>query len=342
MNANESSSKERNFYQVLQDLLFDFESDLKEGHVSGLRDLAIRNIVVSEAVPSSFKSHLELVLSEKILATTKTRMIQCLPCRARKAVLWGDQVRIVTPENNPHELSRIAKMNGISNFMDVAYSYQNTSMMLSLTINDAETGSVLWSKSYDSETSRTSLARKGIDPETFERGIKENEYLPTQQWRLSLSYVNSPDVSERSSCLSFATRFVDRYDQKRKEVGLDFSTMIRTSKFSGEKSVTTSSDNGKRIASGMNLNVVFMHAWNYFGNEENFNKMRGTFFIGVGGTYAPKFLGGLFRSGYEWRLAKHWAINITAGYRPPSTTLMNGTSTSVSGIEYGFGISHLF
>jgi hypothetical protein len=341
-NARAENLKERNFYQVLQDLLSDFEFDLKGGKVSGIRDLAVRNIVMSENVPPSFKNHLELVVAEKVLAATKTRMVQCLPCRSRRAVLGNDQVRIVTPENNPQELARIAKMNGIQNFMDVAFSYQNTSMMLSLTVNDAETGSVLWSRSYDSETSRTSSARKGVDPESIERTLRENEYVPTKQWRVGLAYFNIPDVTERSSCLSLGGRFVERYDQKRKEVGLDLSTFIDTAGFSGETKATTATDNGTRIASSLNLTMLFMHAWNFFGSEENYNRMRGTAFIGVGGTYAPSFLGGLIRTGYEWRLAKHWAVNLNVGYRPTATTKMNGTSTTVSGVEFGFGVSALF
>ena len=340
--ASAESPKERNFYQVLQDLLSDFEFDLKEGRVTGLRDLAIRNVATSESVPPSFKSHLELVVAERILAVTKTRMIQCLPCRARRAILGNDQVRIVTPENNPQELSRIAKMNGIQNFMDVAYSYQNTSMMLSLTINDSETGSVLWSRSYDSETSRTSAARKGVDPDNIDKTLRENEYVPTKQWRVSLGYINSPDVTERSSCLSLGGRFVERYDQKRKEVGLDFSSLLRTSRFSGETAPTTGTNNGNRIASGVNLTLLFVHAWNFFGKEENYNRMRGTAFAGIGGTYASNFLGGLIRTGYEWRLAKHWAVNANLGYRPSATTVMTGTTQTVSGIEYGFGVSALF
>ena len=338
----ESNPKERNFYAVLQDLLSDFEFDLKEGKVTGLRDLAIRNVATSESVPVSFRGHLEQVITERVLSATKTRMIQCLQCRSRRAVLANDQVRIVTPENNPDALARIAKMNGISNFMDVAYSYQNASMMLSLTISDAETGSVLWSRSYDSETSRTSAARKGVDPDQIDRNLRENEYVPLKQWRLSIAYLNVPDVNERASCLSLGGRFVERYDQKRKEVGLDLSTLLSTSRFSGETTTPTATDNGERITNQFNVTMLFIHAWNFFGAEENYNRMRGTFFLGAGGTFSPHFLSGVIRTGYEWRLAKHWAVNALLGYRPSATTQLTGPFEHVSGIEAGVGVSALF
>src|SRR5690242_10781086 len=51
----------RNFYNVLEDLMADFEYDLKNGQVIGLKDLSIRNIATSENIPGSFKSHLELI-----------------------------------------------------------------------------------------------------------------------------------------------------------------------------------------------------------------------------------------------------------------------------------------
>ena len=69
---NDSSvAGSRNFYQVLDEVLSDFEYDLKAGQVVGLKDLAIRNVMTSENVPPSFKSHLELLVTERILKTTK-------------------------------------------------------------------------------------------------------------------------------------------------------------------------------------------------------------------------------------------------------------------------------
>ena len=156
---------ERNFYEVLEDVLGDFEFDIKNGDVQGLKDLAVRNIAVSENVPPSFKSHLELSVTEKILKNAKTRVIQCLPCRARRTTLNGDQVIITSAETNPVELARIAKLAGIMNMMDVAFSYQRAGMILSMYIVDPETGGIIWSRSYNSETSRRRLPpRRGFFP----------------------------------------------------------------------------------------------------------------------------------------------------------------------------------
>jgi hypothetical protein len=87
-----------------------------------------------------------------------------------------------------------------------------------------------------------------------------------------------------------------------------------------------------------------MHAWNLIGDEENFNKPRGSLALGIGGTYASGFLGGLIRSTYEWRLGKRFGVNATLGYRPSASAFFGttNTTTSVSGVEFGLGVSLLF
>lgn len=340
--AHAAAPDPRNFYEVLGDLLSDFEYDLKNGSVSGLKDLAIRNIALSENVPASFRNHLELVVTEKILATTKTRLVQCLPCRARKATLNQDQILVTSAEVNPNELARIAKSQGIENFMDLAFSYQANGMVLSMTTSDAITGTVVWSRSYNSEGSRASAYRRGVDFSQMEASVKQNEYIPTIQYRATVYYLNEPDAGERSSCLAVGFRMVERYDNRRKEVGFEMNYLTDVRTLSGSPVTATATDSGGRIYSNFNLTLLFVHAWNLIGMEENYNQVRGTIFTAIGGTYATGYLGGVFRGGYEWRLAKHWAVNANLGYRPKATTLISGTEQSITGIEYGVGISALF
>ncbi|MBI3534895.1 MAG: hypothetical protein HY072_05360 [Deltaproteobacteria bacterium] len=326
----------RNFYEVLEDLLADFEYDLKNGQVSGLKDLSIRNIVISENVPASFKSHLELSITERILKTTKTRIIQCLACKAKRTTLKGDQVVITSPETNPTELARIAKLSNISNFMDIAFLYNPSGMILSMTIIDPETGGFIWSRSYNSETSRASVFRRGTDYSQIDDARKMTEYQPMVQYRLTIYYLYERDIAGYAGTLSLAYRMMERYDNRRKEVGFE-AGYIRTI-----SSLTGPSTSQSSLFSGLNLTLLFMHSWNLIGSEENFNLVRGNVLVGIGGTYASGFLGGLVRGGYEWRLAKHWATSVILGYRPKATYFIGSSSSSVSGVEFGIGISGLF
>jgi hypothetical protein len=253
--------------------------------------------------------------------------------------LNGDQVTVTSPENDPTEIARIAKLAGIQNFMDVAFSYQPSGIVLSMFIVDPETGSIIWSRSYNSETSRASAYRRGVDFSQVDEARKQTEYQPTIQYRALVYYLFEPNVSGTTGTLGFGYRMMERYDNRKKEVGFELDYLVQSSALVGG----TSGGTGANLYGGLNLTLLFLHAWNLIGNEENFNTVRGSVFAGVGGTYASGYLGGLFRGGYEWRLGKHYAVTPTLGYRPSSTVFVSGTPNgSVSGVEFGVAISMLF
>ena len=328
----------RNFYTVLEDLVSDFEYDLKNGQVSGLRDLSIRNLAVNELVPASFKSHLELVITERLLKAAKVRMIQCLPCRARKTVLSGDQMVISGPETNPAEMSRIARQSGIQNFMDVAFAYQPTGMMLSIQISDAETGTTVWTRNYNSENTRLAAQRRGVDYQESDEAKIKMEYSPTVAVRPIIYTLMAPKAANSgySTSLGLGLRVMERYDNRHKEVGFEMNYYLDVPKLVG---ITQAPSN---VWAKFNLTMLFMHAWGLFGDEENYNQTRGVIHAGVGGTYASGLLGGLVRGGYEWRFAKHWVLDAFVGYRPKATVLISGSTSSLVGVEGGLGVGFNF
>ena len=330
----------RNFYQVLDDVLSDFEYDLKTGQVVGLKDLSIRNIATSENVPPSFKNHLELLLTERILKTNKTRIVHCPACRSKKATLDGESMVIASSDSNVPEMQRMAKMNGILNFMDIAFAYQPSGMILSLQISDVESGTTLWSKSYNSQLTRASAQRKGIEVKSEDDKLK-NEYQTTMQYRPTLSAVLTPKAGSGSATvLAFGLRSTELYDNHTKEVGVEINYYIDTSTLSSQPVSKTATRN---IYSEFNLTMLFVHGWNVYGNEDDINKVRGMIFAGAGGTYASGFLGALFRVGYEWRLAKHWSVTGFAGYRPSSNVVIApATTIALGGMEGGLGVGFIF
>ncbi|MFZ9596157.1 MAG: hypothetical protein ACO3A2_08780 [Bdellovibrionia bacterium] len=336
--AASPSGGTRDFYQVLDEVLGDFEFDLKNGNVNGLKDLSIRNLALSENVPPSFKAHLELLITETILKNTKTRVIQCLPCRARKTSLDGDQIVIKSPETDPMELTRIAKATGIARFMDVAFSFEPTGIVMSMTITDPETDSILWSRSYNSENSRSAAFKRGVDYTQIDSAHRATEYAPLVQSRLIIYYLVQPNHPSPTGNLALGYRMMERYDNRKKEVGFEANYMTNASTIVN-RSAAVSTD--LYASFGFNLTLVFLHAWNFIGEEENYNLLRGSLLLGIGGTYASGYLGGLVRAGYEWRLGKHFATGINLGYRPASTSFLGGQAT-ITGLEYGLGVSVLF
>ena len=331
------SGATRDFYQVLDDVLGDFEYDLKNATVTGLKDLTIRNIALSENVPPSFKTHLELLITETLLKNTKIRVIQCLPCRARKTSINGDQIVIRSADSNPAELTRLAKATGIDRFLDIAFTFEPSGIVMSMYITDPESDSILWSRSYNSENSRAAAFKRGVDYNQIDQAHRATEYAPIIQSRLALYYLVEPDNPTSVGCLALGYRMMERYDNRKKEVGFELEYLTNASTLVHRASAVATDI----YASSINLTLIFIHAWNFIGEEENYNLVRGSFFTGVGGTYASSFLGGLIRTGYEWRLGKHFSTSLNLGYRPPANSFL-GTAGTVSGLEYGLGVSVLF
>lgn len=338
---DDDDDETRNFYQVLEDVLADYEYDIKTGNVKGLKDVSIRTIAMSENVPPSFQNHLELLITERILKHMKTRVVQCGPCRTKTAKLSGDNVIITSPDTNPAELNRIAKKSGIENFMDVSFAYQPNGLILSISTSDVESGSIVWSRSYNSETSRATAFRRGVDYSQVDEARHKTEYDPTVQSRLTLYYLFEKDVSEYGGALALGYRMVERYDNRKKEVGFEIDYTVRTAAIIGS---TLTSDNSIYTIGSLNLTLLFVHAWNLIGEIENYHQVRGSIYGAIGGTYAGGFLGGVIRGGYEWRMGKTWAVSANLGFRPPASAFLgtSTTGTSISGVEVGVGISHLF
>ncbi len=335
-----AAEEARNFYEVLDDVLGDFEYDLKNSNVSGIKNISVRNISLSENVPPSFKSHLELLITERILKDSRNHVIQCLPCRARKTSLNGDQVTISSPDTNPVEQARIAKMSGIEHFLDASFSYEPTGMVLSMFITDPETESVIWSRSYNSENSRASAFRRGVDFSQVDEARKKTEYSPTIQNRITIYYLYEPSLPTTTGCLALGYRMMERYDNRKKEVGFEFNYLADASSL-----INPSGASKSNIYAGLgfNLTMMFVHAWNLIGDEENYNQIRGSIITSIGGTYASGYLSGLIRGGYEFRLAKHFAVTLNLGYRPASKEFISTKSAgTIQGLEYGLGVNLLF
>lgn len=332
-----STPKERDFYAVLDDTLGDFEFDLKHDAVKGTENIAIRDITVSERIPRSFTAHLEDLITERILRATKNKVIQCLGCRSRRTALSDDKISMISPRTSPKELQRVAKARGIQHFMDVTFTYQPTGIIMSMTITEPASANVVWTHTYNSESSRAAVMRRGLDMDQLDPSTRRiTEYPAILQYRLSVDYLFEPNVSGTTGCLGFAFRLVERYANRKMEIGFEAEYL--------KDSSSSPSSTAPDLYSGVNLTLLMLHAFNLFGSQEDFNQARASIYGGLGGTYTSGYLGALIRGGFEWRMAKHFATTVHLGYRPASTVFLPISSgvTSVSGMEYGAGISLMF
>jgi hypothetical protein len=339
--AKPATSSDRDFYKVLEDVVSDFEFDIKNGAVIGLKDLSIRNVSVSENIPASFKQHLELLLSERILKSGKAKIIQCLACKSRRTVLEKDRVVVSSIATNQDQLAKIAKANGIYSFMDVAFTLESSAMILSLSIVDAESGLVVWSHGYNSENSRVAAFRNGVDYSQLDMARQQTEYVPLTQMRFMLYVLNEPNIASSGTLLALAFRSMERYNNRKNEVGFELAYMASSRSIVSKSSTSKTTD--LYHAYGFNLTLIFMHAWNLIGEEENYNQWRSSLLLGLGGTYVSGYLGALVRGAWEIRYGKRFTSSFVLGYRPAATAFINGANQSnIVGMEYGFGVGVLF
>lgn len=334
---------QRSFYQVLEDTLADYEYDLQAGNVHGIKDVALRNIAVSENIPPSFKTHLELLITEKTIRHGKARVIQCMACRAKRATLNGDNVIITSPDNNPTEQLRIARQQNIIHFMDLAFSYQPTGILISITNTEAESGAVIWSRSYNSETSRAAAFRRGVDYSQVEEARTQTEYKSTLQYRPIFYYLFEPDVTQSVGMMVAGFRLMERYDNRKMEVGFELNYNVPAALLGLGSATDATGAEVSTMWSAVNFTMLFAHGFNFIGDFENFNKARFSATLLAGGTFVSGYFGALFRVQGEIRMARHWVGTVSIGYRPESTLFVSGiASAAVSGIEWGVGLGAVF
>jgi TolB-like protein len=328
---------QRDFYATLDDTLGDFEFDLKHEAVTGIDNVSVRNIAVSENVPRSFTAHLEDLIVERILRGTKTKVIRCEGCHVRRTAMKNGTISVLSAQGNQKQNAKVARTRGIKHFLDAAFTYQPSGLVMSIEITEAESAVALWSRTYNSETSRTAMLRRGIDMDQLDPSTRKAiEYPAVLQYRLRVDYLFEPDITGPTGCVGFAFQMMERYDNRKKELGFELEYLYSSEKLLGRSTTAT-------VYGPVNLTLLLIHAFNFIASQEDYNQARASFNAGIGGTFATGYLGALIRVGFEWREGKRFATGAILGYRPSSTAFLPiGTGASVEGIEIGMGISYLF
>ena len=176
--------------------------------------------------------------------------------------------------------------------------------------------------------------RRGVDYNQIDES-KEIRCTPAIQHRLILYYLEPNTPPPQAVSLSDIEWSNVTTIEKKKEVGFEANYMMDASTIVNGAGAATEN---LYKAFGLNLTLVFLHTWNLFGEEENYNKVRGSIFVGLGGTYASGFLGGLVRTGYEWRLGRHYSASFILGYRRTAGAFISETHPGAREVsQYGLG-----
>ncbi len=348
----------RKFNDVLGDLLNEFSYDLKTNQVSGLQNISVRRVAVSENIPKSYESYLESLVLERVRKHSKIKVIQCTACRVKRSVVENNRLTITIPINNQAELDKLADQLGVDAWLDIALLYQESSMILAFNAFDSKTKELIWTKVYSSE----SINRKSKNVDANGKVEEVDEDSPKKRksnfvGALTLGYHLVPNVKKASSMLGVNLRAGERFNLGRSEIGAMLVAIVDPQLFvsdysnvdgdpseseevvAGDGSTETITINPFQFAGG--FFATYHH--NFFTLPENIDSVRFGSHLGIGALYSTGFLAFGGRLGMNMKFGHWFLTEAGVAYYAPTKIRVNKTFeyTTKGGIggDITFGLS---
>ena len=327
----------RKFHEVLTELLDEFGHDVKSNQVQGLKNIAIRKVRVSEALPKSYENYLDVLTSEKIRKNSDIRLINCIPCRAKTSTIADGQLKISSPETNLDQLKIAANQMGIENFMDIVLVYHTTHMVLAYQIFDVKTGEMVWAKAYNSETIRSRFQKLAIDYNQVVKSRDSDVYEPEYRYLLGVGGGGIANISgddKDNTALSINFRATEKFNNRTSEFGMMFSYYSTLAAITTEypstggtgtdagddSTVTVTNAQPLPFESAAALYAVYAH--NFLGPIETYDTLRHGLNIGLGGIVAKGYIAGIIRAGWDLYMGRRFATTLAGSYILPSEIIV--------------------
>lgn len=338
----------RQFHEVLDELLIEFGYDIKANQVQGLKNLAIRKVRVSEAIPKSYENYLDLLSSEKIRQNSDIRLINCIPCKAKTSNIVEGKLKITSPETNLDQLRVAANQMGIENFMDIVLVYHTTHMVLAYQIFSVETGEMLWARAYNSETIRSRFQKLAIDYKQVAKSRNSDEYEPEYRYLVGIGgggIANIAGDSQDNSVLCLNLRATEKFNNRRSEFGLGFSYYMTMASIASEYPLATEGEEDtsdedafvetvtattpEPFSNAIALYAIYAH--NFLGSIESYDTIRHGISTGLGGILTTGYFAGSFRVGWDIYFGRRFATTISGTYILPSQILLDSETVETKG-----------
>ncbi len=333
-----SSTYVRRFHEVLDQLLAEFGYDVKMGQLSGLKNLAIRRVDVSDAIPSTYQQYLELLTAERIRDNSKVRLISCIACKSKTSRFVGGKVIITSPETNAEQMKVTANQLGIDHFMDIVLVYHSTHMVLAFQIFNVETQEMVWTRTYNSETIKSRYQKLAIDYSQVEVSRPGEDYKPDYRFIVNVGGAIVPNLNQSdldSSFAVFTVRGTEKFDNRKYEFGLNTSLFLTKQTFTGRPSTTEEEldADGNKLPSPFKLaiGVTALYGYNFIGALESYNELRNQLNLGVGFLMASTYLAPQVRLGWDVFFGKRFTSNFGVAYVLPSKVLVDGKFKETQG-----------
>ena len=347
----------RRFHEVLNELLAEFGYDIKTGDLKALKNLAIRKVRVSEAIPNTYQNYIGMLIAEQIKANTKVNLIQCIQCQVKSSTLVDGKIKISSPETNVAHLRHIAEQLGIDHFIDVMLIYHTTHMVLAFQAFEVDTGKMVWARTYNSETIRSRFQKLAVDYSQVAKSRPGEEYQPDYRYLVGFGGAGLPNVAgntQDNSMLSLHFRATEKFDNRKNEFGLMlnmFQTLSAltkeypTTKPTGENTEQTEETQQEENSTTETvvieqaqpepfksaLGIYGIYTRNFLGSIESYNSVRHGMSVAVGALLASGYVAGKFRVGWEIYLGKTFVASIGLDYIAPSEILVDEETVETKG-----------
>ena len=338
----------RQFHEVLDELLIEFGYDIKANQVQGLKNLAIRKVRVSEAIPKSYENYLDLLSSEKIRQNSDIRLIKCIPCKAKTSNIVEGKLKITSPETNLDQLRVATNQMGIENFMDIVLVYHTTHMVLAYQIFSVETGEMLWARAYNSETIRSRFQKLAIDYKQVAKSRNSDEYEPEYRYLVGIGgggIANIAGDSQDNSVLCLNLRATEKFNNRRSEFGLGFSYYMTMASIASEYPLATEGEEDtsdedafvetvtattpEPFSNAIGLYAIYAH--NFLGSIESYDTIRHGISTGLGGILTTGYFAGSVKVGWDVYFGRRFATTISGTYILPSQILLASETVETKG-----------
>lgn len=339
-----SNQKVRRFHEVMDDLLSEFAYDVKNGQMGNIKNLALRRVTVSNTLPKSYRSYLDLLVSERIRENSRVRLISCLPCKAKTSRFEKGKFIITSPMANVSELDRAAQELGIDYFLDTVMIYHTTHMILAFKMFNAKSKELVWSRTYNSETVRSRYQKLAIDYSQVAKARVSDEYVPSYRYMIGVGGAAIPNVAgsvSDSSMMALHIRGTERFNNRRHEFGLMTTLYLTTSSLLSEypakkadnppeqdEEVLTA-DQPQPFSNALVLSAIY--TYNFFGRVETFDRIRYGVNASAGPILATGYLALQGRGGLDIYFGKKFNLAVGGLYIFPSTIKVGNQLISTKG-----------
>lgn len=289
------------FENTLNDLLSVLKSDLTDKNLPIRDSIVFRDVVVSSNIPNSFKPHLVAKVSQSFLNS--------------------NYIVLNKLDKNKFPYTR---------YVDLNLYLDQFKCVLSLSIVDPETKTLFQQINYDSKNYSAGTNSFKLSKDTHSSLLEKWMQYP-QSFLIGFrtSILSLPDIKDRFLTPEFSLRGIERFSNRKAEVGFDISTII-------------SSTSKTSAYSDFYIQSLIFLGFSSIQNYENYDNPRLITSFGFGAYTSKSILGLLGKLNLEVRLGKSYSIFSSIGYRPKSSDRFSKNGNSIRGVDYSLGVGFHF